>query len=207
MLNLARRIPFARQSHIIARLLGTTVIILGVLSLGTGLLRLFFSGDQHQEEWMRSLKRGAGTIESELSFLRFGSVVSISAGVFLIGLGRSLLKGSRRAWWITVVIMGILSLSFLLLTTELELPGGGLLPGIRSFLGILAIAILAGLIVTRRYFAARLRWNLTITQVVALVAIIVASSYGILGTYALRDDFNKSDMKWHDAYLLGRSFD
>jgi voltage-gated potassium channel len=183
----------------IARLLGTTVIILGVLSLGTGLLRLFFSGAQHQEEWVQSLKRGAGTIESELGLLRSGSVVSIGAGVFLVGLGRSLLKRSRRAWWISVVIMGILSLSFLLLRTELELPGGGLLPGIRSFLGILAMAILAGLIITRRCFTERLHWNLTVTQVVALVAIIVASSYGILGTYALRDDFNKPDMKWHDA--------
>lgn len=175
------------------------VIILGLLSLGTGLLRLFFSGAQHQEEWVQSLKKGAGAIERELGFLRFGSVVSISAGVFLVALGRSLHKGSRRAWWVTVIIMGLLALSFLLLRTELRLPGGDLLPNVRLFLGFLALFILIGLIISHRYFAARLRWNLTTTQVVGSVVVLVALSYGILGTYALRDEFSKPDMEWHDA--------
>lgn|GEM_PF-1455720 len=199
MLARFRAGSFRHRSHIIARLLASMVIILGLLSLGTGLLRLFFSGAQHQEEWIESLKKGAGTIERELGFLRFGSVVSISAGIFLIGLGRSLHKGSRRAWRITVVIMGLLSLSFLLLRTELRLPGGALLPGVRLFLGILSLLILIGLIISRRNFTARLRWNLTTTQIIALVAVLVASSYGVLGTHALRDEFNKPDMKWHDA--------
>jgi len=199
MLNFVRGVHLRRRVNIVARLLGTTVIILGVLSLGTGLLRLFFSGAQYQDEWVQSLKKGAGTLETELEFLRFGSIISIGSGIFLIILGRSLNKGSRRSWWIAVVVTFILSLSFLLVRTKLDLPGGDLLPGVRSFLGIISVAILAGLILTRRYFTARLRWNLTTTQVVALVAIVFASAYGILGTYALRDEFNKSDMEWHDA--------
>ena len=200
MLNFTRGVHSrSRQVHIIARLLGTTVIILGVLSLGIGLLRLFFSGAQHQEEWIQSLSKGAGTIERQLEFLRFGSIISIASGVFLIILGRSLNKGSRRAWWISVAITGILSLSFLALRTKLELPGGSLLPRVRSLMGVVSLLILICLIITRRYFTARLRWNLTTTQVVALVAIVFASAYGVLGTYALRDEFNKPDMKWHDA--------
>ena len=199
MLSIFRQHTFRHQSHVIARLLASMVVILGVLSLGTGLLRLFFSGSQHQEEWMQSLKKSAGTIEQELGFLRFGSVVSIGAGIFLLGLGRSLHKGSRRAWWITVVIMGLLSLSFLILRTKLELPGGNLLPGVRLFLGFLALLIFGGLILSRRNFTARLHWNLTTAQVVALISVLVALSYGILGTYALRDEFNKPEMKWHDA--------
>ena len=175
------------------------VVILGVLSLGTGLLRLFISGPQHQEEWLQSLREGAGTIERELGFLRFGSVVSIGAGIFLLGLGRSLHKGSRRAWWVALVIMGLLSLSFLLLRTKLRLPGGNLLPNVRLFLGVLALFILGGLILSRRYFTTRLRWNLTTAQVVALVSVLVALSYGALGTYVLRNEFNKPDMRWYDA--------
>ena len=199
MMNLAGSGIISGHARIIARSLGVAVIVLGVLSLSTGLLRLFFSGAQHQEEWLQSLKQGAGTIETELGFLRSGSIVSISAGIFLIGLGRSLLKNSRRAWCVSVFITCILSLSFLLLRTDLELPGGDLLPTVRSLLGISAFVILAGLIVARRYFHARPRWNLTITQVVALFAIAVATAYGILGSYALRDEFNKPDMKWHEA--------
>jgi hypothetical protein len=56
----------SRRSHVIAHALAAMVIILGVLSLGTGLLRLFFSGAQHEEEWIQSLRRSAGTIEREL---------------------------------------------------------------------------------------------------------------------------------------------
>jgi voltage-gated potassium channel len=188
------------QSNTIAQLLASLVVILGVLSLATGLLRLFFSGAQHQqEEWLESLHKGAGTIERELGLTRFSSVVSIGAGVFLIALGRSLHKGSRRAWWVTVVIMGLLSLSFLLVRTKLQLPGGNLLPRARLLLGFLALFILAGLIISRRYFTAKLHWNLTTAQVAALVAILVALAYGVLGTYALRDGFNKPNMKWLDA--------
>jgi len=105
----------------------------------------------------------------------------------------------RPPWWVTIVIMGLLSLSFLLLRTKLELPGGELLPGVRLFLGILALFILAGLVISRRYFTTILSWNLTTTQVIALVAVMVASAYGVLGTYALRDEFGRPDMKWHDA--------
>ena len=199
MLSIFRQHTFRHQSHVIPRLLASMVIILGVLSLSTGLLRLFFSGAQHQEEWIQSLKKSAGTIEQELGFLRFGSVVSIGAGIFLIGLGRSLHKGSRRAWWVTVVIMSLLVLSFLLLRTKLELPGGNLLPGVRLFLGVLALFIFAGLIISHRYFTTRLHWNLTTAQVVALVSVLVTLSYGVLGTYTLKDEFNKPDMKWHDA--------
>ena len=189
----------SRRSHVIAHILAAMVVILGVLSLGTGLLRLFFSGAQHEEEWIQSLRKGAGTIERELGLIRFGSTISISAGVFLIGLGRSLHKGSRRGWWVTIVIMGLLSLSFLLLRTKLELPGGDLLPGVRLFLGILALFILVGLAISQRYFATKLSWSLTTTQVVALVAVLVASAYGVLGTYVLREEFGRPDMRWHDA--------
>jgi voltage-gated potassium channel len=198
MLNLTRGFHPNRRVNIVARLLGTTVIVLGVLSLGIGLLRLFFSGAQHQE-LIKSLSKGAENVETQLEFLRFGSIISIASGIFLIILGRSLNKGSRRAWWVSVVITGILSLSFLTLRAKLDLPGGSLLPGVRSLMGVIALLILVGLIAMRRYFTARLRWNLTTTQVVALVAIVFASAYGILGTYALRDEFNKPDMKWHDA--------
>ena len=198
MLSFARGFRLNRRAHLVARLLGTTVVILGVLSLGIGLLRLFFSGAQHQE-LMKSLSKGAGNLETQLGFLRFGSIISIASGIFLIVLGRSLNKGSRRAWWVSVVITGILSLSFLTLRAKLALPGGSLLPGVRSFMGVLSLLILAGLIITRRYFTAKLKWSLTTTQVVALVAIVFSSAYGILGTYTLRDEFNKPDMKWHDA--------
>ena len=199
MMNLSKSGIVRSHAHLIARFLGVAVIILGVLSLGTGLLRLFFSGAQYQEEWLKSLKQSAGTIETELGLLRYGSILSISAGIFLIGLGRSLLKSSRRAWRISVFITGVLSLSFLLLRTNLQLPGGDLMPTVRSLLGISSFVILAVLIVARRYFNARPQWNLTITQVVALFAIAVATAYGILGSYALRDEFSMPDMKWHDA--------
>lgn len=53
MLTFFRQHIFMHQNHIIARLLASMVVILGVLSLGTGLLRLFFSGVQHQEEWIQ----------------------------------------------------------------------------------------------------------------------------------------------------------
>ena len=71
------------------------VIILGVLSLGTGLLRLLARGRVDAVPEKRCRKLG---------LLRFSSSVSIGAGIFLIGLGRSLSKGSRRAWWVTVII-------------------------------------------------------------------------------------------------------
>ena len=114
--------------------------------------------------------------------------------MFLIGLERSLLKNSRRVWWVSVSIAGVLSHSFLLLRTDLELPGGDPMPAVRSFLGISSFVIPAGLVVTRRRFCTRPRWNLTIAQVVALFAMAVATAYGILGPYTLRDRFNKPDM-------------
>ena len=199
MLAFLRQNFFMPQGNIIARLLASMVAILGILSLGTGLLRFFLSGTQYQGKWLQSLEEDAGTIETELVFLRFGSVVSIGAGFFLLGLGRSLYKCSRRGWWVTLVIMGLLSLSFLLMRTKLKLPGGNLLPGVRLFLGVLALFTLAGLIISRRYFTVRLRWNLTTAQVVALVSVLVALCYGVLGTYALRGEFNKPDMKLYDA--------
>jgi hypothetical protein len=46
MLNFLQRYAFMPQSNTIARLLASLVVILGALSLATGLLRLFFSGAQ-----------------------------------------------------------------------------------------------------------------------------------------------------------------
>ena len=83
--------------------------------------------------------------------------------------------------------------------TKLRLPGGDLLLGVRLILGVFSLLILCGLIISRRYFAARLHWNLSPMQIVAIVSAIVAMSYGILGTYALRDEFSRPDMEWHDA--------
>ena len=109
-------------------------------------------------------------------------------GVLTMLLGRGLLQRRRRAWGYALVLAAAT-----LPSTALRVVQG------ESILFHLpTLLVIAGLLAFHRQFSVRAARRISYGQVVAAIAIALALTYGIVGTYLLRDQFNGVD-SWPDA--------
>jgi voltage-gated potassium channel len=115
-------------------------------------------------------------------------LVRILSGILLILLAKGLLERRRRAW-ITALILLVT-----VLATNLQHWIGGQ--------GIIALAVtllmIVALLAYHRTFSVRAMGRISYGQVVAAIAVALALTYGIGGSYLLRDQFHGID-GWADA--------
>ena len=109
-------------------------------------------------------------------------------GVLTMLLARGLLQRRRRAWGAALVLAAAT-----LPSTALRV-----IQGESIFFHLPTLLVIAGLLAFHRQFSVRAARRVSYGQVVAAIAIALALTYGIVGTYLLRDQFHGVD-GWTDA--------
>lgn len=148
---------------------------LGLLQLGWGVARMVAP----EVERFRAINESGNEISG---------LVRIAYGALLLLLAKALLERRRWAW--TVALW--LSLVHLPINLYQAIQSG-------SVLGLVpTLLVIATLLARHRTFSARGSIRLSYGQVVAILAVALALSYGIVGAYLLRDQFHGID-GWSDA--------
>ena len=109
-------------------------------------------------------------------------------GVFQILLAKGLLERRRRAWAIALLLQA----ADLASSVHYVFQGYGIAVLVPTLL------VIAALLAFHRRFSVRAARRLSYGQVVAVIAVVLALVYGIVGTYLMRDQFNGID-GWSDA--------
>ena len=116
---------------------------------------------------------------------QFSGVLSVLLGLVLIVLGKGLLERRRRSWALSLAVLGLLMANNLYRGTT---------PQTAALSGLL----IAGLVVFRKQFRVRAQVGVGYVQVIAMISILFALAYGILGSYVLRQQFDGLST-WGDA--------
>ena len=115
-------------------------------------------------------------------------LVRIVYGIFLLLLAKALME--RRRWaWVTALWLSLAHLPFNVYQTIQSGSVLGLVP---------TLLVIATLLARHRAFSVRGSIRLSYGQVVAILAVALALSYGIVGAYLLRDQFHGIN-GWSDA--------
>ena len=109
-------------------------------------------------------------------------------GVLTMLLARGLLQRRRRAW----------GGALLLAASTLPSTALRVIQGENILFHLPTLLVIAGLLAFHRQFSVRAPRRISYGQVVAAIAIALALTYGIVGTYLLRDQFHGVD-GWSDA--------
>ena len=116
---------------------------------------------------------------------KLSGLVSVVLGILMIAVGRGLYRRRRSTWTWALVLLTLLM-------------ANNLYRGTTPQTGILSGALIAALVVFRRRFDVRSDSRLGYGQVIALVSVLFALSYGIVGSHAMRAEFQGLET-WTDA--------
>jgi len=154
-----------------ATILGVTVPVYGLLRLFTGLLH-----------WILP-PRILEAVPELVSDVH--NTHAIASGVLLFLLGLRLLKRQRLSYSICLVVL-------------LGSAVSGIVIGVTPWFWGTGLAVFATLLPLGRVFTRQARFMPTPSQVVGIVAILLALAYGIVGAYLLRDQYTNL-RTWGDA--------
>ena len=115
-------------------------------------------------------------------------LVRIFIGILLFLLAKRLFERRRRAWGASLIL--------LVAVAVINLPP--VIAGQNPSLLISTLLLIAALLGFHRTFSVRAARRVSYGQVVAAIAVGLALTYGIVGSYLLRDQFNGID-GWSDA--------
>ena len=116
---------------------------------------------------------------------RIGGFLSIVLGVVLIILGKGLYEMRRRSW--------LLSLAVLVGVTA-----NNLIRGTTPQTSILSFLLIAALISFNGHFQKKSEKKINFGQIVAVISVLFAITFGVVGAYLLRAQFNDIET-WTDA--------
>jgi voltage-gated potassium channel len=124
----------------------------------------------------------AGVLPGALAYARFGGVLfAFLLGVLTLGLQRR----KRIAWYGTVVVTALLGLLPLITLQTTDVP-------------LLALVLVTGPLLVRNRDRFDRRLDLSPLQIASLSSIAGVGLYGVVGAYALREDFGGLS-SWADA--------
>ena len=116
---------------------------------------------------------------------KISGVVSVFLGVLMVAIGRGLYQRRRAAWRWALVLLTALTANNLLRATT---PQTTILSGL----------LIIGLLVYRKRFEVRPVARLGYGEIVALISVLFALAYGIVGSYVMRTEFQGLET-WTDA--------
>lgn len=130
-------------------------------------------------------------------FFKFNDIVNLSVykgasglfgiflGFLLIIIGKGVTERKRRSWWFAVIILSLLTINTLYINAlpKTHFPN---------------IILLVCLILSVRYFRNRDQISIGYQQMIAWLSIIIAVTYGVCGSYLLRNEF-ANIKSWSDA--------
>lgn len=113
-------------------------------------------------------------------------LVLVLLGAVLMALGKGLVERRRRVYLATLVVLSLIVLS-------------GLWQGVTLRTTVLPLVLLAMLALVNRQFEFRPgRRRFTYSEIVAASSVLLALTFGVVGSYVLRSDFNGIET-WTDA--------
>ena len=166
------------QASWIAQIIAAVIALNGFLNVATGLISVF------------QVRANLG-LDAVPDYLRVGTgkhisgLFSVFLGLLLIAVGRGLYERRRRAWGVALVVLIVLVLNNLYRATTPQT-------------AILSILLIAGLFMSRRLFRVRAETSFEYTQIIAIVSVLFALTYGIVGSHLLRDQF-EGLQTWTDS--------
>lgn len=126
--------------------------------------------------WSSALRNVGHMLDLNVS-RRLGGMVGLLFGCYLIFLGQGLFHCYRTSWRAAVVTLCILVANSFLLSS---MPAAG----------YLSLVLLLALLLTRRLFKEHPEYDTANSkQVIALFSVLFAVSYGVIGSYLLRQEF------------------
>lgn len=121
--------------------------------------------------------------------IRTSGMISVFLGVLLLMLGKGLYERRRRSWRLSLCVL------CLLLGNSLY---RNLFHGTTPTTAWVNLLLIVGLLLYRNRFQERSDTYLGYAQIIALVSIVFALGYAVVGSYLLRDEFN-GITNWSDA--------
>ena len=121
--------------------------------------------------------------------VRTSGIVSVLLGSLLLVLGKGLYERRRRSWQASLVVL------ILLLGNNVF---RNLYRGTIPATSWVTLLLIVGLLLFRKHFRVRSESALGYAQIVALISVAFASTYAVVGSYLMRDQFNGIE-KWSDA--------
>ncbi|HUW58829.1 MAG TPA: NAD-binding protein [Planctomycetota bacterium] len=162
-------------------IIAAVLALAGLLNLATGLVPLFKAAAYFQLDKVPEALRLSPA-------QRVSGVMSIFLGVLLIALAKGLYERRRRSWGWAVVLLTLLMANNLWRATT---PQTVLLSG----------TAIVGLILFHRRFDVRAETKIVYGQIFGLVTVLFALSYGTVGTYLMRAQFNGIET-WTDSFYF-----
>ena len=166
-----------RRNHV-SSILAAVMAFNGFVNLATGLAPIFRVASYLKMDEVPEYLRLT-------SSQRFSGILSVLLGVLLIALGKGLYERHRRSWGWSLAVMVILV-------------ANNLYRGTTPQTSILSVILIAALVVFRKRFDVRSEGKFDYGQIVGLVSVLFALSYGIVGAYLLRAQFSGIET-WTDA--------
>jgi len=121
--------------------------------------------------------------------VRTSGIITVLLGAVLLVLGKGLYERRRRSWRASLIVLG------LLLANNVS---RNLYRGTAPPTAWVTLLLILGLLVFRKHFRVRSETTLGYGQVVALISVVFAMGYAIVGSYLIRDQFNGIGT-WSDA--------
>ena len=113
-------------------------------------------------------------------------MVGVLLGLYLMILGRGLYRRYRRSWWAAILVLLLLCANSFVLSSQ-------------PAMGLFSLGLICVLLFSYRLFSARPDYAIMNYQkFMAWVSVLLALSYGILGSYFLRNEFAHLQT-WTDA--------
>ena len=163
--NMIRKIEYR-----VPILIGSIIIISGLLHILVSVMPIFQVAIPDLTE--------VDSVLAVTTFQGLGMLVGIFLGFCLIHLGRGICERKRKSWIYTVIVLIVLCLNNYYTGA---LPKASLISG----------ALLIALLITFRFYSEKPDEGATsYQQALAWVSIAIALSYGIIGSYFLREQFS-----------------
>jgi voltage-gated potassium channel len=161
----------------IPRLTAAVLAFNGFVNLVTGIAHVFAAAYLPIDKIPEYLKLSPGKSIS--------GIVSVFLGILLIALAKGIYERRRRSWgWALFILLVLIS--------------NNLMRGSTPQTSILSVAIVAGLLLFWRHFDVPSDRKGVFAQIFALISVLFALGYGIIGTYAMRAEFT-GVQTWTDA--------
>jgi len=121
--------------------------------------------------------------------VRSSGMMSVLLGVLLLILGKGLYERRRRAWTASITVL------ILLLANNVC---RNLYRGTAPPTAWVTLLLIMGLLAFRKHFRARSEMTFGYAQIVALLSVVFAMGYAIIGSYLMREQFHGIE-SWSDA--------
>lgn len=157
-------------------IMGTILVLNGFLNIATGAVPVF--------AFARYVNELSGFLQVA-PVLRTSGMVSILLGILLLAIGKGLFERRRAAWKLALLVLVLLM-------------ANNLYRGTTPQTAFVSGALVIGLLVFRKRFNVPGKGHLSYGQVLALGSVLFALAYGIMGSYALRAEFD-GIATWTDA--------